>query len=122
MKFYYEGKLIRSSKCHVYSHAVLDKGRNNCCVGCRADKRNAEAVISSEISGNRRAIKNLHAMIKAFNEGKKGCWIDEGRGRSWLRKFDSDDSVESFEKWIKSHENRIAYIEENWVVVELEAR
>ena len=121
MKFYYNGKLIRTSKCHIYTHAVIDTATGRC-EGCRADKKNAESIISSEISRHQKGIEDCKRCINAVNQGKKGVRFYERNGWSWFRKFEEDDTVEHFEKWIKSHDENIERIKQNWKVVELEAR
>ena len=119
MKFYYNGHLIRTSKNHIYTHAVINT-ENNACMGCRASKENAEAVITSEIANIERHIANSESAIKALKNGKGGYYVKEGR-RSWYCKFGKDNTVEWYTEGIKWRRERIDYIKSNWKVVELEA-
>lgn len=120
MKFYYNDKLIRTSKNHIYTHAVIniDTGK---CEGCRADKANAEAIISTKIAENEKYIRNEENAIKAMEAGKNGYYIKEGR-HSWFCKFNANNSIERYKEAIEWLKQDIEYIKANWQVVELEAR
>jgi hypothetical protein len=120
MKFYYNGQLVRSSKNHTYTHAVINT-ENNACMGCRTSKENAEAIITSEIADLNRKITNSESAIKALESGKSGYYVKEGR-RTWYCKFSKDDTVEWYTEGIERRRERIGYIKTNWQVVELEAR
>lgn len=120
MKFYYNGNLVRTSKNHIYTHAVVNTVSGKA-IGCRANKENAEAIISSEIAQYERGIKNCESAIKALQSGKSGYYSKDGR-RSWFCKFDPDRTVSDYEEWIESRRNRIEEIKATWKVVELEAR
>lgn len=120
MKFYYNGQLIRTSKNHIYTHAIIDITDNGC-VGCRADKESAEAFIRSEISTTQRSIQNCENAIKALKNGKDGYFVKEGR-RTYYDKFDSRDTVERYENRINWLNGYIEKINTTWKVVELEAR
>ena len=117
MKFYYNGQLVRTSKTHEYTHAVVTKSGD--CIGCRTNRQNAEYIISTEIHQNEMGIKNAKAAIEAIKAGKSiyRCHIGN---RSYYEKCGK--SIEYYEKWIKNNEERIEYIRNNWIVVELEQR
>ena len=53
MKFYFDGELIRTSKAHNYTHAVVSPARpeavNSWLVyGCRATLKSAQALLEQE--------------------------------------------------------------------------
>ena len=53
MKFYFDGELIRTSKAHRYTHAVVlptEPGATNKwdALGCRASLTNAKALLAQE--------------------------------------------------------------------------
>lgn len=124
MKFYYNGKLIRTSQNHNYTHAVIDTERNNALIGCRASKDTAESVISGEINRLERSLKNHEAIKKALENGKPGFYGKDGRRTYWVR-FSENESyytLESVERWMICDKKEIEYVKNNWKVVELEAR
>lgn len=119
MKFYYNGELIRTSKTHVYTHAVITtEGK---CAGCRNSKEAAESIITSEIGRAEQSIKNSRNKIKAMEAGKKMYSVVEGRRRYYMP-IEADDSVENTQGWIDGRLNWIEHVKNNWKVVELEAR
>ena len=120
MRFYYNGELVRTSKNHIYTHAVINT-ENNACMGCRANKENAEAIITSEIASNEKRIANSETAIKALENGKSGYYVKDGR-HTWYCKFEKEDTVDRYTESIKWRRERIDYIEKNWKVVELEAK
>lgn len=120
MKYYYNGQLIRTSKNHIYTHAVIDITDNGC-VGCRADEDKAEAIIRTEISATKRSIENCKSAIKALESGKDGYFVKEGR-RTWFNRFTSTSTVERYSEAIERLNAYIDRINTTWRVVELEAR
>lgn len=119
MKFYYKDKLIRTSKSHIYTHAVIDMTTGGL-IGCRSSETTARQVISTEISQWQRGIKNYQSLLKAIEQGKQMFRLTEGR-RSWYEPV-GNRTVEHCNKCIKHSEEQIQYIIDNWQVVELEAR
>lgn len=120
MKFYYNGKLVRTSKNHEYTHAVINI-TNDGCMGCRASKETAEAIITSEIAQYEKRIANYESAIKALESGKSGYYAKEGR-RIYYNKFSSDSTVERYIERIEWCREYINKVMANWQVVELEAR
>jgi len=123
MKYYYNNQLIRTSKNHVYSHAVVYKKENGdiAVVGCRRTFEEAEALKRAELNGYLRGIENDHKAIKALQSGKNGYFAKEGRKDYWI-KFDTMRTVEYYENDIKNRENIVKNIERTWQIIELEAR
>lgn len=120
MKFYYEGKLVRTSKNHIYTHAVIDVTTGSL-KGCRANEDTAYSIITSHIKACELGIKNSEAAIKALEAGKSGYFIKEGRC-SYFHKFGKENTKERYIKSIKWNEEEIERVQKNWKVVELEAR
>ena len=119
MKFYYNDKLVRTSS-HAYTHAVIDTQTGEL-IGCRTSKKNAESIISSEISRCMTGIKNSESHLKAIQQGKRLYRYKYGRKYSW-EKVEKEDSVETCQRFLDGFKKHIEYVENNWKVVELEAR
>lgn len=120
MKFYYNGKLIRTSKNHVYTHAVINMDTNNV-KGCRANLQNAEAIISGQIATYEKEIKNCETAIKALKAGKKYYTV-RFSGHTIPIHFENGQTPETFAEYINDYREQIEYVRKNWKVVELEAR
>lgn len=125
MKFYYNGQLMRTSKNHNYTHAVVIETEDGIkCYGCHKDRKGCEAEISRQINECNRGIENAHEAIKALNAGKAGYYCKYGRGKSCWVPFRecTDPTVEHYEKWIVSNKAHADKVRRTWKVVELEAR
>lgn len=125
MKFYYNGQLMRTSKNHNYTHAVIietEKGIK--LYGCHKDKKGCEAEITRAINECNRGIENAQAAIKALNTGKAGYYSKYGRNRSCWVPFRecTDPTVKHYEDWIENNKASIDRVRRTWKVVELEAR
>lgn len=119
MKFYYNGKLVRTST-HNYTHAVINTKNGNV-VGCRTSEDAAQKVISSEISQYRTGIQNTMSLMRALEQGKKSYLVKVGH-RSFMERITESHSIQRCQEWIESNEKQIEYIRKNWKVVELEVR
>lgn len=117
MKFYYNGKLLRTSETHTYTHAVINGAGK--CVGCRTSQKAAQYIIDYEVNQCRQGIENCKAAIKALESGKSYYTVKSGR-RTYPHKFQKDDTIESYADYIDGCEKRIDYILRSWKVVELE--
>lgn len=117
-KFYYNGKLVRTSKNHMYTHAVIniDKGT---LIGCRACEKGAIDLKESYLSERRTGMRNAEAAIEAFKKGKTYYMAKVGR-RDYPEKFHKEDTLESLQSWLNQCKESIEYIQKNWKVVELE--
>ena len=120
MKFYYNGQLIRTSKSHEYTHAVIDTLTGEC-KGCRVGKDKAEAIISSEIASHEKYIANYKSAIKAMESGKSGYYAKEGR-HTYYHKIPIDRTVDKYREWIEWNRKYIDSVKADWKVVELEVR
>lgn len=119
MKYYYNDKLVRTSD-RTYTHAVINMETGEC-LSCRANKAGAEQEISSRIARERTGIENCSSAIKALNRGLNYYFPKIGR-RSYRERLHSEDTIEYFEKWIRTYNERIERIQNTLIVVELEAR
>lgn len=121
MKFYYNGKLIRTSKSHVYTYAVIN-GEN--CVACSSTFEGAKKVVYSELSHCERGIQTCLNMKNAIEKGDAGFWDVSERKKLWIKidKSYKYHTIESADRNIKYYKNRIEEVNLNWKVVELEAR
>lgn len=118
MKFYYNGTLVRTSKNHEYTHAVINTVSGGC-MGCRVGKDKAEAIISTEVAQYEKRIANYKSAIKALEDGKSGYYAKEGR-HTYFNKFSPDSTVEKYRERIEWCREYIDKVKANWQVVELE--
>lgn len=120
-KFYYNGKLVRTSENHNYTHAVIvvnDQGEFNGLCGCRTSENAAQSIISSEISAYNRGIENCMSKVKAMQAGKNCYYCKDGR-RGFYERISKDESVERLLGWAETAKQRIEWIRTHWKVVEL---
>ena len=121
MKFYYKDKLIRTSKNHQYTHAVIDI-TNGEVKGCRTSITAAQQIINSEINGCEEVIHNAKAALVALSQGKTGYHVKDGR-RTWYCKFDPKWHNETvLNEDIRIYTEAIEKVKQNWKIVELEER
>lgn len=116
MKFYYEGKLIRTSKTHDYKYAALI---NEKCLKCSGTKQGAEAEISRLI---REAENNIAFYESALQAYEKGSTMVRSRRGDWVKLDTAWYTPENLRDWKESEHKRLNFIKENAKVVELEAR
>ena len=119
MKFYYNGKLMRTSKNHIYTHAVINERGG--LIGCRANREAAEAIISAELSTLQRGLKNGEIKKKAIESGATRYRVSTGRISYWEPVRDTD-TIERCDEWIASRREKIEAVRIGWQIVELEAR
>ena len=80
-KYYYNGKLVRTSD-HIYTHAVLnEKGE---VIACRPSFEKASNVITSEVSKAKKAINENNKGIEARKAGKDGFWTKDGNTKYFV--------------------------------------
>lgn len=115
MKFYYNGKLVRTSKTHEYKFAAMLDGR---CLKSSATREGAQEEIerslrelNHRIEAEKNALKALESGESMFRSGKNWVKID----RKW-------HTAENLTKWIKADTETRNHIKANAQVVELEAR
>ena len=118
MKYYYNGKLIRTSKNHIYTHAVIDITTMKV-IGCRGSLEKAEALLTSEINYVIRGNENAKNKLECFRAGKKRYGWKEGRN-TWYETFKPTDTEEKLLRCVKNGEEYLETIKQNYKVVELE--
>lgn len=117
-KFYYNGKLVRTSKTHHYTHAVINT-KTGKAVGCRSSREAAEAIIASEINWRNDVIANYERAVKAIEKGE--TWYTEREGRKSYRMRVSR-TAEEYKAFAEQTAERQKEILRDWKVVELEER
>ena len=118
MKFYYNGELVRTSKTHHYTHAVIDSN-NGRCIGCCSRLDLALKLRDSEISEVATGIENCKRAIKALEEGKKYYRCKAGN-REYTEK--TYYSIDEWKRFMKNDEEKLEYKTKYFKVVELEER
>ena len=77
MKYYYNGKLVRTSD-HIYTHAVIDTTTGKT-VACRNGLSKAEAARIDELRWTRSSIKYYEDMLKAMRAGRDHFFYKIGK-------------------------------------------
>ena len=121
MKYYYKGQLIRTSKNHKYTHAVIKaQGEKIICLGCSASKDGAAKIKQKEAGFHERIIANYEKAIAALKDGRNGYYHKDGRSEIFVR-FGKDSTIDYYEKGIKSAKEELKKIYK-WEVVEIESK
>ena len=120
MKFYYNNELIRTSKNHEYTHAVINVETGGC-KGCRTSAKACESIISSELRAYKESIENCEERIEALKSGRP-WYYETFRGRIYKEALRKDHTIEQQEERIESLKKTMEYIRNNWQIVELERR
>lgn len=124
MKFYYEGRLIRTSKTHHYTHAVINT-ENGKCLTCSGSRKGCEDFINRWNNESRQGIENVKAQIKALETGKNGYYCKWGREERFIRFGEIDGhrpTVDECKANADYYERLIAWRTTCWKVVEVEER
>ena len=116
-RYYYNGKLIRTSD-HVYTHAVLDNEGK--CVACRNGLEQAMRAKEAEKTFAKNGIRDCEAAIKALEAGKSYYFYKLGRCQYKYR-FEETDTIQKYKEHIAIYQARIAEVDA-YQVVELEAK
>ena len=105
MKFYYNGKLVRTSKTMVYKYAIINTN-NGKTVKCSKNMKGIEQGMS-DLNENMR----FYQKVKSMKDGSKA----KKEAIEWIKKYQGfntlDEAIEAHNKWIK-----------RFVIVELEMR
>ena len=117
MKFYYNDKLVRTSKTHEYRYGVyhtkIDK-----VIACSASKDGAQSFIDAKIADLNRRIENNENALKAIAKGKTHYDYKDGR-KTYYEKVSSE---ESHKEWLKDYKEILENVKRTHKIVELEAR
>ena len=125
MKFYYNGKLMRTSKTHEYKFAIIwPDGTLSSCHGTReaAEKEYRRPISEAEssIATELKAIEAIKAGKTYLDTKVCGRWYRMSlKGKDWdgLNRAD----ISTWEKWIECNKRNIEKLNTR-LIVELEAR
>lgn len=116
MKFYYNDKLIRTSKTHEYKFAAMLDGK---CLKCSATREGAQAEITRSLNEQQSRIDFEKKILEAIERGETRVRAKNG---PWVKLDPEWHTPENMLERIEKHKERMAYIREHAEVVELEAR
>lgn len=121
MKYYYNDVLVRTSKNHKYTHAVIKRVDGKViCVGCSSSKAGAESIKRKEAAYYETRVNNNEAALAALAAGKSGYYYKDGRKTGYF-KFEKDTTKEYYEKALEDNKTTLARIN-SWEIVEVEER
>jgi hypothetical protein len=118
MKFYYNGKLIRTSKTHEYKYAVI---ANDECLTCSATMDGAQKFINRYINERKDEIKTCENIIRAIEAGAKSFYAVYGRTTEHCKLREHHTIADTKER-IEICKKAIERMTTSWKVVEIEAR
>ena len=121
MKFYYNGKLIRTSKNHQYTHAVIYEPTNEC-IGCRTSYEACLSFLNGEINGARQQVENAQRKIDAINNGRTHYIYKDGRKEFRYPITETGAYKMSAEEWLECAKQYLDKVQNAWKIVELEMR
>ena len=117
MKFYYNGKLVRTSKTHEYKYGVYHTNLDKV-IACSATKDGAQAHIDAKVANLNREIENCENALKAIAKGKTHYGYKDGR-KTYLEKV---STAEKHTEWLAGYKKSLESVKRTHKVVELEAR
>lgn len=117
MKYYYNGNLVRTSKTHHYTHAVVTG--YDTVFSCNSSEALAVKALRSWANGYKNEAENGKKAIKALDEGKSHYMRREGN-RDWYTKMTY--TREQYERQIEQAQSAYDWIVSTWKVVKLEER
>ena len=122
MKYYYNNQLIRTSKNHKYTHAVIARKEDGSivCIACSSSEDGAIKAKKKEASYYEQRIGNNEAAIAALKAGKSGYYYKDGRKTGYF-KFEKDTTIEYYESSLADNQRTLNRIN-GWEIVELEER
>lgn len=121
MKYYYNDQLIRTSKNHKYTHAVIKRVDGKIvCVGCSSSEDGARKIKQKEVSYYETRIANNEAAIKALKDGKSGYYYKDGRKTGYC-KFEPERTIEFYEECKADNEATLNNLKK-WEVVAIEEK
>lgn len=123
MKFYYNDKLIRTSKTHEYKYALISSTGK--CVTCSASRERAEAELASWINRYNEKIQNYKSIIHAIEIGASHYNAIDGRKTYRVKlapEGNDGHTIKGAKEYLEEAISRLEEIKKCWKVVELEAR
>lgn len=115
MKFYYNGELVRTSKNHNYTHAILTP---NGIASCSSRKETAESEIRALKSEAISRVEHCEYILKEFDAGKD-FYFSKSKRVSIKNEMPKDRAT--IEQWLKWAKETLEY-RNQFRVVELECR
>lgn len=123
MRFYYNGNLIRTSRTHHYTHALLNSRGG--AVMCSAKRSACESFKQSAINHCLQGIENGKSAIKALEAKRGGYWRKEGRKTEWYSFSELEEwgmrPKAKYEEIIAEMEHKLQLFQ-SWQIVEIEER
>ena len=101
MKFYYNNKLVRTSKTHNYKYGVFTS--NDKLLACASSFELAQKAIITATNSERHNLEFYKKELEAIEKGKEKFW-----GKKYLHKV--EDTKEECEEIIKRLENYLSGI------------
>ena len=121
MKYYYNGKLIRTSK-REYTHAIINK-EDGGLYGCRKNYDLAKKFKDGEINQCRKYIEECKQAICTLKNGKTKMRVRVNNNYSFIYKLSGKElTLEYWEKKIEHLTKEMKELNEKMIIVELEAR
>ena len=121
MKFYYKDMLVRTSKNHQYTHALIDTEKK-AVIGCRTSYDACLALLGSETHRHLEQIENAERKIDAIENGRPTYIYKDGRKSYRIEVTDCGAKKMDAYEWLDLAKKSLANINMNWRIVELEAR
>lgn len=123
MKFYYDGQIIRTSKTHHYTHACINKNKDDNgkhqCYGCSATRKGAEKIKQDILRRYQTQIEHNKIAMKAKEEGKKGYRNTRGEFIKFYNEETPQEYIEACKRYIEEGERLYKAVSENWIIVEV---
>lgn len=118
MKFYYEGHLVRTSKSHHYTHALINV-ETVTAITCSAKGASAcESYKQSYLNNIMQSITDEKTIIEAVKEGRKGVFLGHKPVYYKLGELYTTD-INKLNGFIEENRKRFDFVSENWKVVPL---
>lgn len=119
MKFYYNGKLVRTSKSHHYTHALISATGK--AITCSAKGPEAcESFKQTRLNEMMENIVNAQTIIEAVKAGRPGVFLKNGRKEDYYKMsqlYTTD--IAKLEESIQNYRESFDWYCQNWQVVPL---
>lgn len=115
MKFYYEGRLLRTSKNHHYTHALISEKGN--LIGCSTSYAGADKLRSPWLALYRDGAKTTESQIRALTTGKRFYSRYDGR-TEYREALTAKDTLEYLHQELDRYHSEMQRVA-SWPIVEL---
>lgn len=99
MKFYYQGKLVRTSKTHNYKYGVFTK--ENDCLACASSFELAQNSIASATMFKRSSLKSYNKILKAIKQGKEKIILGRNIFKITETAEQCEEQIKKIEEYLK---------------------